>query len=326
MLKLGFWCPIHAGEFDVRKAKTGKDDTFDYAKEVTLLADANGFEYCLVAARYIGATLEPWTTAAALAAITRHVRPLVAVHSGLVQPQIIAKQGACLDQLSQGRFHINLISGWWEEQHLMYGGQWHPHDERYAVSEEFIRVIKGMWTQERFTFRGQYYQVEDAVLEPKPFQKPYPPTFIGGSSPAARALAAKVGEWPFISAVYPHEVKPIMDDIREHARRHGREAELHFAISAFVLCRDTEEEAHAEAQQLRELGERDPLAKIHTDMLKMDLIGTPERVAARLREYEEMGIEMALLQFKPILRELDRFCRQVVPLLKASDAVAAGRA
>jgi FMNH2-dependent dimethyl sulfone monooxygenase len=322
MIKLGFWCPIHSGEFDVRQAKSGKDETFDYAREVTLLADSYGFEYSLVATRYIGATLEPWTTAAALAPLAKHVRPLVAVHSGLVQPQIIAKQGACLDQISEGRFHINLISGWWEEQHLMYGGTWHPHDERYAVSEEFIQVIKGMWTNDFFTFKGKYYQVENAVLDPKPYQKPYPPTFIGGSSPAARELAAKEGEWPFISAVYPHEVEPIMADIRSRAARYGREREMHFAISAFVLCRDTEEEAQAEAAALRELGERDPLVKIHSDMLNMGLVGTPEQVATRLQAYEAIGVEMALLQFKPILRELDRFGQKVLPILKSADKVA----
>src|SRR4051812_29183290 len=98
-MKFGFWCPIHSGEFAVRQASRGKDRTFDYAREVTLLADAHGFEYSLVAARYIGATLEPWTTAAALAPLTKNVRSIVAIHSGLVQPQMIAKQGACLDQI-----------------------------------------------------------------------------------------------------------------------------------------------------------------------------------------------------------------------------------
>jgi FMNH2-dependent dimethyl sulfone monooxygenase len=325
MIRLGFWCPIHSGEFAVRQAASGKDDTFAYAREVTLLADALGFEYSLVAARYIGATLEPWTTAAALAAVTRNVRHLVAVHSALVPPQMIAKQGACLDQISEGRFNLNLISGWWEEQHHMYGGTWHPHDERYAVSEEFLQVIKGMWTQDAFTFHGRYYQVENAVLSPKPYQQPYPATFIGGSSPAARELAARQGEWPFIAAVTPDQVAPIMADIRQRAGVYQRADQLHFAISAYVLCRDTEEEALREAEELRQLGERDALARIHTDGLKMGLIGTPEQVAQQLQWYESIGIEMALLQFKPILRELERFGRNVLPLLQQGSLAAVAR-
>jgi FMNH2-dependent dimethyl sulfone monooxygenase len=311
---LGFWTPIHCGEFAVREARAGnKDDGFDAAREVAELADAHGIEYTLVAARYYGATLEPVTTASALAMVTRQLRFVVALHSGLLTPQMVAKMGASLDQLSEGRFHLNLISGWWEEQHLGYGGMWLPHDERYALSDEFIQVIKGMWTREPFSFQGKYYQLENARLEPKPYQKPYPPSFLGGKSPPARELAAKECEWYFISGAGPDEIPGIIRDVRERAARYGRQ--IRFAVSGFVLLRDSVREAERDAQRLRELGERDPLALIHTKGLVTDWVGSPERIVSRFRELEDMGVEMALMQMAPIREEMRRFCASVVPLM-----------
>ena len=319
---LGIWTPIHCGEFGVRRASEGnKDYGFDVARDVIELADAQGIEYTLVAARYYGATLEPVTTAAALAMVTRRIRFIVALHSGLLSPQMVAKMGASIDQISEGRFHINLVSGWWEEQHIGYGGMWLPHDERYALSEEFIQVIKGMWTEEPFSFHGKYYQLDNVTLQPKPFQRPYPPTFLGGKSQPAHELAAKECEWYFISGAAYEEIPGIIQHVRERADYYGRP--IRFAVSGFVLLRDDLRQAQADAQRLRELGERDHLAAIHTKGLITDWIGDAPRIVDRFRELEEMGVEMALMQMSPIQQELRRFCDQVIPLLQPAAAATA---
>lgn len=325
-ISLGIWTPIHSGEFtsigkNMKPGSEAKDHGFDVAKEVIQLADSHGFEYTLVASRFIGNTLEPLTTTAALAAVTKQIRFVVAIHSGLMQPQIVAKMGASIDQISEGRFHINLVSGWWEEQHLMYGGMWLDHDERYALSSEFIQVIKGMWTEEPFNFEGKYYQVKNATMMPKPYQRPFPETFVGGKSEPTYDLVAKDCEWLFLSGYSYEQIPEIMRNVRERADRHGRK--VRFAVSGFVLLRDSLEEAQEAARELDELGARDPLAKIHTKGLITDWVGPAQKIADRLNQLEELGVEMALLQMNPIQREMRRFCDQVVPLmdLPAPEAV-----
>jgi FMNH2-dependent dimethyl sulfone monooxygenase len=318
---LGFWTPIHCGEFERRQAsESNKDEGFDVACRVAALADAAGFEYTLVAARYYGATLEPVTTASALAMVTKRLRFVVALHSGLLTPQMVAKMGACLDQISEGRFHLNLISGWWEEQHRGYGGLWLEHDERYALSEEFIQVIRGLWTEEPFSYQGKHYQLENVTLQPKPYQRPFPPTFLGGKSPAAMELAAKECEWYFISGASYEQIPGIIRTVRARAEEYGRS--IRFAVSGYVLLRESMREAEAEAARLRELGARDPLAAIHTKGLITDWVGSPERMVDRFRELEAMGVEMALLQMSPIEQEMQRFCELVMPLMGTTTAAA----
>src|SRR5688572_19597787 len=105
-LTFGIWCPIHSGGWDRREAADRQDLTWESAKDASLYAESLGFEYNLIAARWYGPVLECYSTTAALASITKTLRLIIAVHSGLIQPQIVAKMGANIDQISKGRFHI----------------------------------------------------------------------------------------------------------------------------------------------------------------------------------------------------------------------------
>src|SRR5690606_35277155 len=121
---------------------------------------------------------------------------------------------------------------------------WFEHDERYRRSEEFIRCLRGIWTQDNFTFHGDFYRFRDYTLRPKPIQQPHPEIFQGGSSRAARDMAARVSDWYFTNGNTVEGDKEQIDDIREKAEREGRKpGDPKIGINAFILARDTEAEA-----------------------------------------------------------------------------------
>jgi dimethylsulfone monooxygenase len=323
-LTFGIFCPIHSGGFDKRETAGVQDPTWAEARRVTLRAEELGFAYNLVAARWYGPVLEPYTTTAALASITSRIHLITAVHSGLVQPQLVAKMGANIDQISGGRFHINLVSGSEDHQfqHVMYGGTWLEHDERYVLSEEYIRQIKGMWSQQPYSDEGRYYQLADVDLQPKPVQRPVPTTFLGGSSEPAREVAAKECDWFFISFLEWDDILALKADMEQRAARHGRR--LRFAISAMTMVRDTDAEAEAEIAALTEQAQTDRTVRVFVGALKAGLYGTPERIAERLNAFSRAGFEMSLFQSRDMSEDLERFAEQVVPLLDAPASGAEG--
>lgn len=323
-LTFGIFCPIHSGGFAKRETTSGQDPTWEEAKRVTLQAEALGFEYNLIAARWYGAVMEPYTTTAALAACTSRIHLLTAVHAGLIQPQIVAKMGANIDQISGGRFHINLVSGAEDHQfqHEMYGGTWYPHAERYEMAEEYLHVIKGIWADQPYSHKGKYYEVADVDMLPKPVQQPIPTTFLGGKSEEARDVAARECDWFFISGLEFDQILELKADVEKRAASYGRT--LRFALSGMTMVRDTNEEAEKEIAALAEQAENDRTVRVFVGSLKVGLWGTPERIAERLAEYSRHGFEMALFQSKNMAEDLNRFEAEVAPLLPHAAAGADG--
>ncbi len=155
--------------------------TFEYNKRLAQRAEQIGYDISLLAELNLndikGAAapvLECWTTAAAIASVTDRVELMNAIRPGFRLPAITAKMAANIDQISNGRFSLNIVSAWWEQEMREYGGAWVGHDERYERTREFLEVMRGMWTENEFSYEGRFYKVEKAHLEPKPVRKPWP--------------------------------------------------------------------------------------------------------------------------------------------------------
>jgi FMNH2-dependent dimethyl sulfone monooxygenase len=97
-----------------------------------------------------------------------NLKVIAAILPGPWQPALAAKQLATIDQLTNGRIAVNIVSGWFKGEFQAIGEHWLEHDERYRRSEEFIRSLKGIWTQDNFTFRGDFYRFDNYSLKPKP--------------------------------------------------------------------------------------------------------------------------------------------------------------
>src|SRR5262249_56735465 len=112
-------------------------------------------------------SLDAWSTAAALAAVTHRLELMVAVRPTFHNPALLAKQAANIDHISNGRVSLNVVSSWWAEEARQYGTQFDQHDDRYARTSEWLDVVSQAWKKKQTTYRGKNYPVENQVLEPK---------------------------------------------------------------------------------------------------------------------------------------------------------------
>ncbi|MGC1679046.1 MAG: LLM class flavin-dependent oxidoreductase [Candidatus Binataceae bacterium] len=299
-------------------------------------AEELGIDYLLVAQRWWGSgeetehsTYDCLAMTAFYAAHTTRIRLITAVHPGFFAPAAIAKWGATIDQISGGRWAINVTSGWHEVEFGMYGAALLEHDDRYARSREFIEVLRGAWTSERFSYEGKFYQVRDLIADPRP-RSPRLEVFQGGQSPAAIALAASHSDWMFLNGGPPERIRRIIAQVRARTAATGRR--VRFALYAIPLCRDTDSQAQEEIEMMLsklppELHERRKLAhsgaqgmwSANADKLAMldtnegyssGLIGSPQTILSRMAEFHSLGIDcfhLALID--------TRFNREVLPRL-----------
>src|SRR5450432_500618 len=165
-MKFAYWVPNVSGGLVVSKIEQRTDWGYDYNKKLAVLAENNGFDYALSQVRYMasyGAEFQHESTSFSLALLlaTERLKVIAAVHPGLWHPGVLAKLGATADHLSNGRFAVNVVSGWFKGEFTALGEPWLEHDERYRRSEEFIRVLRGIWTEDNFTFAGDFYRIND---------------------------------------------------------------------------------------------------------------------------------------------------------------------
>jgi alkanesulfonate monooxygenase len=334
-MRIGFWPAVY-GNWLPSDQPAENDASFEHARRATLAAERLGFDTLLIAEHFINPNgegrdqLDAWTAAAALAALTSRIEIIAAVKPGLRAPGVIAKMGAAIDRIGGGRFAINLVSAWWPPEYAMLGAETLAHDDRYDRAEEYVEIVRGLWTADRFDYAGRYYRVAGATIAPKPVHKPHPPIYVGGESERGRALGAKVADVFLINGRPPDEMAAIVADMRARAAALGRT--LRFGTTGFVVCRDTEAAARAELDRLAALRRlnvagADPAvemfkrAPLETGIVgtnggwRAGLVGTPAQIADRLRAFEALGIETFLLQFHPLVPEMERFAAEVMPRL-----------
>jgi FMNH2-dependent dimethyl sulfone monooxygenase len=311
------------------------DQAYRFALEVVQRAEAYGFHTTLIAERFFGPDLEAWTLASAMAALTSKIEVMVAVHPGIVSPQVVAKIAASLDRISGGRFAVNIVNGWWSEEFDQFsnGGWIEDKEQRYRRMREFVHVMKGLWTEEAFTFAGEFYRVDfapalagtnlnvavpaSARIATKPRRVPSPPIYAASRSGSGKEIIAQYCDVWFAEyrpgyRNFDENLDRIARDIREMdelAGRYGRK--IRYGINPQVICADTLEEAHAEADRAESPQFKDRIS----NALGAGLVGTPEILAERIGRYREIGVDCLMMRFTPMLDGLERFASRVMPLL-----------
>ncbi|MET0617640.1 MAG: LLM class flavin-dependent oxidoreductase, partial [Luteibacter sp.] len=196
-MRYGFWAPVFGGWLrNVRDEQM--EASWEYLSRLCRRAEEIGYDLTLIAELNLndikGVTepaLDAWSSAAALAAVTKTLEIMVAVRPNFHQPALFAKQAANIDRISGGRLALNVVSSWWADEATQYGLQFDQHDDRYARTNEWLQVVDGLWSQTPFTFSGERYQLKDAICEPKPLSSPRPTIYAGGESDAAKTLIAQ---------------------------------------------------------------------------------------------------------------------------------------
>lgn len=346
-IRFAYWVPNVSGGLVVSNIEQRTDWGIDYNRRLAQAAEKNGFDYALSQIRFTagyGAEYqhESVSFSHAILAATEKLKVIAAILPGPWKPALAAKQLATIDQLTNGRVAVNIVSGWFKGEFDAIGEAWPEHDERYVRSEEFIRSLKGIWSQDHFNFDGKYYQFKDYTLKPKPLQQPHIEVFQGGSSRAARDMASRVSDWYLTNGNNLEGIKEQVIDIREKAKANNHQVKI--GVNAFVIVRDTEEEAQAVLQEIidhanpeavnafgdatRQAGAASPEGEgnwakstfedlvQYNDGFKTNLIGTPQQVAERIVALKQVGVDLILTGFLHFIEEVEYFGEKVVPLVR----------
>src|SRR6266516_1009240 len=197
-MRYGYWLPIFGGW--LRNVKDeGMEASWDYVRRLACRSEQIGYDLTLIAELNLndikGAnapTLDAWSTAAALAAVTHRLELMVAVRPTFHAPALLAKQAANIDHIGGGgRLSLNVVSSWWADEAKKYGVEFEQHDDRYARTTEWLEIVGRLWHEDHFSFTGKYYRIENGLLEPKPLTQPRPVIYAGGESEAAKEVISE---------------------------------------------------------------------------------------------------------------------------------------
>ncbi|WCB96202.1 Alkanesulfonate monooxygenase [Baekduia alba] len=324
---------------------------FDYLKHLATGVDRLGFSGALLATDIH----DVWVLGSALAAHTKKLRPLLAVHPGLISPTLLAKMALTFDDLFDGRLQINVVNG--ETRTLKQYGLEVEHDERYALAGEYWEIFRRLTSGEVVDFEGHHYSVRGAGSNfgLPVVQKPHVPLWFGGSSEAGMQMAAKHIDRYLSWGEPPARVAEKIARLNELAEGHGRT--IGYGMRLHLVVRDTEQEAWDHVDHLLKATSDATYARMAASNAGSDsvgmqrqfekhqgqvpdrakdlesypniwpgmsllrpgpgtaLVGSTEQVVERIQEFEALGVDTFILSGNPLLEEAYRVSETVLPQL-----------
>jgi alkanesulfonate monooxygenase SsuD/methylene tetrahydromethanopterin reductase-like flavin-dependent oxidoreductase (luciferase family) len=324
------------------------------------MADAAGIDFLLPIGRwkgyggtsdFHGTTLETVTWACGLLAATQRITIFGTVHAPLFHPVIAAKEFVTADHIGQGRFGLNIVAGWNEDEFAMFGVQQREHGDRYEFAQEWIDVVKRAWTEDEFDFDGKFFQLAGVRAKPKPFGDSRPVIMNAGRSGPGQTFAMRNCDAFFTSTAALRlevvgaaggtvfdRVSPQVHRIKNEAREFGREIEVF--TQGQVICRPTQRDAedyhrHANIENadwpaieqmlaLKNVTPRNTAADDYSARRSLQalsgiggypFVGTPDKIAAEFADISRAGVRGIAVSFVNYLEEAPYFCAEVLPRL-----------
>jgi len=348
-----WFLPTHGDGHYLGTSVGGREVNFNYLRQIAQVADQLGYFGVLLPT---GRSCEDsWVVASAVAPWTERLRYLVAVRPGLQSPSAAARMTATLDRLSNGRLLINVVTGG-DPVENKGDGVFLDHGARYAVTREFLDVYSDLLAGKAVNFEGDHIRIEDGRLLFAPLQSPRPPLYFGGSSDAGIDVAVDTVDKYLTWGEPPAQVADKINRVKALAATRGRQ--LSFGIRLHVIVRETSAQAWKAADDLIKHVTDDTIRSARTIFTRMDsvgqqrmmrlhggrrdnleispnlwagvglvrggagtaLVGDPETVAERIREYQAIGIDTFIMSGYPHLEEAYRFAELVFPLLSLAHA------
>jgi FMNH2-dependent dimethyl sulfone monooxygenase len=365
-LELGFFAWNIRGGMTMSKATLRNNDRerdfwkWPNSRRLVEQAEAIGFDYQVPFGRWVGsggetdfngAALDFLASAAATAPITSRMGLFSTAHITFkFHPLHIAKFGATIDHISNGRWGLNIVSGYQAQEMAAFGLDPIDHDEAYEMAEEFTVLMKYLWTEpEPFDFEGKYYKSYGAVVNPKPTRRPRPVLMNAGMSTRGLTFGARNVDWVFTLAPDLEGYRAKVDEAHNLAGKFNRS--IRAATMSWVLAEATDELAQEKFEELRSeidreaiLGYARQLAGVDrwkdqaTDELADDpyaglgkefyesyslgftspqLVGSPETIAEKMRALnQEAGLESLLLCFEDPQKGLHAMEDDILPILR----------
>lgn len=347
-LKLAVFSANMAGGANLTHAPEALRLTWPESVEVARMADEAGFEAIIPVARWRGMSaptdrgghrsFETFTWAAAIAAVTTQIQVFATFHVPVLHPVAAAKQIATIDHVSGGRFAVNIVAGWNQDEFQMFGVDQRPHDDRYAHAGEWADFLEQIWTRTaEFDFHGRYLHGVRVLSEPKPLQHPGPVVMNAGFSPAGRDFAARHADVTF--ALLP-SITAAADTVSA-LKGHAREAyvrDLRVFAAAHIVCADTDEAAQiAYERMVHEFGDWDAArtairllipnsqsakfdekgmaASAIAGFFALPLIGSPATVVAQMGALADAGIDGLAVSWLSYQDGIRQYRAELLPLM-----------
>ncbi|MET9266674.1 LLM class flavin-dependent oxidoreductase [Amycolatopsis sp. NPDC004079] len=356
-LRLYWFLPSHGDGREVARARDKRDlrrePDIEYLIQVARAAEGLGFAGVLTPTGLF--CEDAWLVAAALARETDRLKFMVALRPGFLSPTLAAQMVATYQRLSGGRLQLNVVCGGDRDEQARYG-DWLSHDERYARSAEFLTVLREALRGKPFDFSGQFYRVSGAMVARPP--RELPEIFLGGSSGAAKEVAAEHADIYLCWGEKPAQLTEHLDLLRAAADGRGRK--LQAGTRFQVIARDTSEEAWTVADRLLETmdparieqaqrrfarseseGQRRMAALTGGGRAELEvypnvwagyalvrpgagaaLVGSHGEVADRIEEFHSLGLDHLILSGQPHIEEAYWFGEGVIPLLRERGVLA----
>jgi FMNH2-dependent dimethyl sulfone monooxygenase len=354
-MMLGLFLPTQTGGFSQSTLPRSTKWEFDYNRDLTLTAERYGFDFVFGLQQWIGKGgfggemhyrenfLDPFISTVAIGALTTKIITISTVHVlyGHWHPLHLARFAATADHISQGRFGLNIVTGYDQREPLMFGMTRIQHDERYERADEFSSIMEDLWAgEENLTYDGRFYQLEGAYVSPRPaFGRPI--LVSASASPTGFDYAAKHSDIVFTSSPAGADFDGAIDalpahtaQIREAYAKVGRTPKV--IIFPLIVCKKTRAEAlayreaivsHPDSGSIEKYFARHKAGDAHgwkqhdaSDRIlggHLQITGSPEDVADAIERLKEAGFDGIQIGFYDYGPDLDFFAEHVQPLLAA---------
>lgn len=337
-MKFGYWLPVFGGWLR-NVDNENMQANWDYIKKLAIKSEDWGYSVSLIAELNLNdikgmkaPSIDAWSTAAALAAVTKRIELMVAVRPTFHNPALLAKTAANIDHISNGRLSLNVVSSWWKDEAEKYGVQFEQHDDRYARTEEWLSVLNGVWQKDNFNYSGKYYTIKENILQPKPVSYPRPLIYAGGESEKAKELISTSCDGYVMHGDDPILISKRIKDLSERRDKKGLPP-MKFGVAAYSIIRSTEREVKKELERITDIKigsagyenyqqwlngtKLEQMVSLEDYSvsnrgLRTGLTGTPQKVLDRIGEFEKIGVDFFLLQSSPQFEEMERFSEEII--------------
>jgi alkanesulfonate monooxygenase SsuD/methylene tetrahydromethanopterin reductase-like flavin-dependent oxidoreductase (luciferase family) len=314
------------------------------------LADEAGIDFMLPIGRwrgyggetnFEGRTLETITWATGLLAQTKRLHVFATVHAPLVNPVFAAKQFATADHISRGRFGLNIVCGWNQDEFDMFGVQQRDHELRYRYGNAWLAVLERLWSDDTtpFDVENEFFHMRGLVAEPKPYGTTRPLTMNAGASPVGREFGISHCDLIFTPLTDTATGADDVASAEARARELGKTVGV--CCNGFVVCRPTQREADEYlryyAEENADWAAVDRLLALNGVQSKSyrpehylmfrtrwsaghggyPIVGDPDRVADELAKIAAAGYYGFCFSFVNYLSEFPYFRDEVLPRLVA---------
>ena len=351
-MKVGIFCPIGNNGWLISKNAPQYKPTFELNKEIVQRAEHYGFDFALsmIKLRGFGGETEFWdynletfTLMAGLAAVTSKIKIYATAATLVMPPAIVARMASTIDSISNGRFGLNVVTGWQKPEYSQMG-MW-PGEEyfgkRYQYLSEYVQILRQLFETGQSDFKGEFFNMDDCQVKPMP--QADMKIICAGQSDDGLAFSAKYADYNFVFGKglnTPTAYAPINDRLKAQTDKTGRDVSTY--VLFMVIADETDEKAQAKWQSynegadmeaiawLQDQGSKDKTSGSDTNIRHMassvspvninmgTLMGSYEKVASMLDAIAEIkGTDGILLTFDDFIQGVEDFGTRIQPLMKS---------